>query len=76
MDQILYFFGSKFYSIKFVPFFTFFCRFPIKLLKLHYTNIVLSFFFFFVKSEGGVMADLPLIGKAKIVKQLDEERAE
>ena len=39
---------------------TFFCRFPIKLLKLQYTNIVLRFFFF-VKSEGGVIPDLPLI---------------
>ena len=43
MEQILYFFGSKFYSIKFVPFFTFFCRFPIKLLKIYYTNIVLKY---------------------------------
>ena len=33
MEQILYFFGSKFYSIKFVPFFAIFRRFPIKLLN-------------------------------------------
>ena len=31
---------------------TFFCRFPIKLLKLQYTNIILIFFF--CKIGGGV----------------------